>query len=170
MKHLLFSWKFSLNKKGDKELKFPYIVFKWQLLITSLQSEFLFFHLYIHLIFVSQRCTILSLKFSFFAGWNIKKQYSKHAYTRRMCPFILEIICQTSVLKLLHQCIELLLCCNDIRSCQVIIKGNIQECKQVVNVYKVFIGYLNLKSLSKPFYSFNCFPRSMFLSRKCKNE
>ena len=106
--------------------------------------------------FVSQRCTILSLKFSFFAGWNIKKQYSKHAYTRRMCPFILEIICQTSVLKLLHQWIELLLCCNDIRSCQVIIKGNIQECKQVVNVYKIFIGYLNLKSLSKLFYSFNC--------------
>ena len=103
--------------------------------------------------FSSQRCTILSLKFSFFAGLNIKKQYSKHAYTRRMCPFILEIICQTCVLKLLHQWIELLLCCNDIRSCQVIIKGNIQECKQVVNDYKRFIGYLNLYSISITLYA-----------------
>ena len=112
--------------------------------------------------FVSQRCTILSLKFSFFAGLNIKKQYSKHAYTRRMCPFILEIICQTSVLKLLHQWIELLLCCNDIRSCQVIIKGNIQECKQEINVSEIFIAYLNSKSLPITSYSLNCSCMSMF--------
>ena len=132
-------------------MKLPYIVFKWQLLITSLKREFLFFHLYIHLIFLISKVYYIVVEFPFFASLNIKRNIQNmHTHTKNVPIYFknnlsnqrLEASASVDRIAFVDLC--------GIRSCQVIIKGNIQECSVLHKVYVLLrlIIYFNLNNFT----------------------